>query len=223
MGQIRLLSKSVSDKIAAGEVVERPLSVVKELVENAVDAGAGAISVNITDGGVGEVCVTDNGSGIAKDDVNLAFEKHATSKISTERDLGFICTQGFRGEALSSIASVSVVEMRTKTKDADTGTFIRISGGRLDAVEPVGIPDGTSVCVRQLFFNVPARRKFLKKTSQEAAYVSDLVSRYILAYPEISFHYTSMGKRYTIARAAAALRQRSMPYTGMLLWTISSM
>jgi DNA mismatch repair protein MutL len=194
MGHIRLLSKSVSDKIAAGEVVERPLSVVKELVENAIDAGASAVSVNIADGGIGEVCVTDNGSGIPADEVELAFQKHATSKIYSEHDLGFISTQGFRGEALSSIAAVSVVDMKTKTKDSDAGTHVRISGSRVDSISPAGLPDGTAVCVRQLFFNVPVRRKFLKKPAQEAAYISDLMSRYILAFPEISFHYTSNGK-----------------------------
>ncbi len=194
MGQIRLLSKSVSDKIAAGEVVERPLSVVKELVENAIDAGASAVSVNITDGGVGEVCVTDNGCGIPANEVELAFQKHATSKIFSENDLGYINTQGFRGEALSSIAAVSVVDMKTKTKNAEMGTSVRISGTRIDGISPAGLPDGTAVCVRQLFFNVPARRKFLKKPAQEAAYISDLMSRFILAFPAISFHYTSGGK-----------------------------
>ena len=194
MREIKLLSKSISDKIAAGEVVERPLSVVKELVENAIDAGASAVSISITDGGVGEICVTDNGIGIAAGDVKLAFEKHATSKISTIRDLGYISTQGFRGEALSSIAAVSVVDMKTKRRSEEMGTHIRISGGRFDYARPVGLPDGTAVTVSNLFFNVPARLKFLKKASQEAAYVSDLVSRYILAFPEISFHYTSQGK-----------------------------
>lgn len=194
MGKIRLLSKSISSKIAAGEVVERPLSVVKELVENAIDAGASAISIDIADGGIKEICITDNGTGIASSDVKLAFEKHATSKIATENDLDYINTQGFRGEALSSIAAISVVEMRTKTKGEELGTHIKISGGRLDYVNPAGLPCGTSVSVSNLFFNVPARLKFLKKPSQEAAYVSDLVSRYILAFPTISFHYRSQGR-----------------------------
>ena len=194
MGQIRRLEKNVSDKIAAGEVVERPLSVVKELVENAIDAGSTAISVSITGGGIRQIVVTDNGSGIAGDDVSLAFEKHATSKIFTESDLAFISTQGFRGEALSSIASVSIVELKTKRKDEELGTVIRISGGRMDNINPAGLPDGTSVSVSNLFYNVPARLKFLKSESYEAAYVSDLMSRYILAFPEISFHYSSQGK-----------------------------
>ncbi len=194
MGEIKLLHKNVSNKIAAGEVVERPLSVVKELVENAIDAGAGAVSISITGGGINEICVTDNGSGIKTDDVCLAFEKHATSKIFSEKDLSNITTQGFRGEALSSIAAVSVVDMKTKTKDEDMGMHARISGGRRDYIEPAGLPDGTSVMVSNLFFNVPARLKFLKKPPQEAAIITDLISRYILAFPEISFHYTSQGK-----------------------------
>lgn len=194
MSKIRLLSKNISSKIAAGEVVERPLSVVKELVENAIDAGASAISIDITDGGIKEICVTDNGTGIDSSDVKLAFEKHATSKINTESDLNYINTQGFRGEALSSIAAIAVVEMRTKTKDEELGTHMRISGGRIDYINPSGLPGGTAVCVSNLFFNVPARLKFLKRAAQEAAYVSDLVSRYILDFPEISFHYRSQGK-----------------------------
>ncbi len=194
MGEIRKLSKSVSDKIAAGEVVERPLSVVKELIENAIDAGSSAVSISITGGGIKQIVVTDNGKGIAAEDVELAFEKHATSKISTEHDLNYISTQGFRGEALASIAAVSVVDMKTKQRDAELGTHIRVSGSRIDGITPAGLPDGTCVSVENLFFNVPARLKFLKSEQQEAAYVSDLVSRYILAYPEISFHYASNGK-----------------------------
>jgi len=194
MGQIRLLAKNVSDKIAAGEVVERPLSVVKELVENAIDAGSSAVSVSIQGGGIREIRVTDNGSGIAADDASLVFEKHATSKIFTEHDLNFISTQGFRGEALASISSVAVVELKTKRRDEELGSVIRVSGGRVDEVTPAGLPDGTAITVSNLFFNVPARLKFLKSESNEAAYVSDLISRYILAFPEISFHYTSQGK-----------------------------
>ncbi|MGE5493903.1 MAG: DNA mismatch repair endonuclease MutL [Burkholderiales bacterium] len=194
MNEIRLLPKSISDKIAAGEVVERPASVVKELVENAIDAKASAVSISISGGGIREISVADNGVGIASDDVRLAFEKHATSKLYTLGDLEYISTQGFRGEALSSIAAVSIAEMKTKRRDEETGTQIRVSGGRLDYAKPAGLPDGTSVNVSNLFYNVPARRKFLRKESQEAAYVSDLVSRYILAFPEISFHYTSEGK-----------------------------
>ena len=194
MGRIRLLAKNVSDKIAAGEVVERPLSVVKELVENAIDAGSSAISVSILGGGIREIRVADNGSGIAAEDASLVFEKHATSKIFTEQDLNFISTQGFRGEALASISSVAVVELKTKRRDEELGTIMRVSGGRVDEVSPAGLPDGTTIIVSTLFFNVPARLKFLKSEANEAAYVSDLISRYILAFPEISFHYTSQGK-----------------------------
>ncbi len=191
---IKKLPKNVSDKIAAGEVVERPLSVVKELVENAIDAGANAISINIIGGGIKQITVSDNGCGIGADEVSLAFEKHATSKISTERDLFLITTQGFRGEALSSIAAVSVVEMMTKRRDEEMGTHIHISCGRSSEIRPAGLPDGTTVTVSRLFCNVPARLKFLKSESKEAAYISDLVSRYILAFPNISFHYTSQQK-----------------------------
>lgn len=194
MGHIRLLAKNVSDKIAAGEVVERPLSVVKELVENAVDAGSSAISISILGGGIRQIRVADNGSGISADDAALVFEKHATSKIFSEQDLNFISTQGFRGEALASISSVAVVDLKTKRRDEELGTVMRVSGGRVDEVSPAGLPEGTSIIVSNLFFNVPARLKFLKSEANEAAYVSDLISRYILAFPEISFHYTSQGK-----------------------------
>jgi len=194
MGQIRRLPKSVTDKIAAGEVVERPLSVVKELVENAIDAGASAISVSIVDGGIREIRVTDNGSGISEEDAPLVFEKHATSKIFSEQDLNYISTQGFRGEALSTIAAVANVEIRTKRRDEELGVILRASGGRIEGTVPAGLPDGTSVTVSNLFFNVPARLKFLKNEATEAAYVSDLMSRYVLAFPEISFHYISQGK-----------------------------
>jgi len=194
MGEIRRLPKNVSDKIAAGEVVERPLSVIKELIENSIDAGASAVSISIMGGGIKQLCVTDNGKGIDAEDAELAFEKHATSKIATENDLHFINTQGFRGEALCSIAAVSVVDMKTKRREAELGTQIRVSGGRMDDISPAGLPDGTSVTVSNLFYNVPARLKFLKSEQQEASYISDLVSRYILVFPEISFHYTSQGK-----------------------------
>ncbi len=191
---IRVLDKNVSNKIAAGEVVERPLSVIKELVENAIDAQASAISIDIDEGGIKQMCVTDNGIGILSEEVLLAFEKHATSKISTINDLSHIITQGFRGEALSSIASVSVCDMKTKIKDEDAGTHVRITGGRVDFCKPAGLPGGTSITVSNLFYNVPARLNFLKKAGNEAAYISDLVSRYIMAFPEISFHYRSQGK-----------------------------
>ena len=204
---IKILDKSVSNKIAAGEVVERPVSVVKELVENSIDAGASAVSIDISEGGIKSIGITDNGSGIAADEVKIAFEKHATSKITTIRDLGHIVTQGFRGEALSSIAAVSVTDLRTKTHDEETGTHIRISGGRMDFCNPAGLPEGTSITVSNLFFNVPARRKFLKKPGQEAAYISDLISRYILSFPEISFHYKSSGRTIYHSPGSADLKE----------------
>lgn len=221
MGEIRKLEKSVYDKIAAGEVVERPVSVVKELVENAIDASASAVSVSIEGGGIRSLSVTDNGSGIRAEDVSLAFENHATSKISSVHDLERIHTQGFRGEALSSIAAVSSVEMKTKRRDEDTGTRIRISGGRTDDAVFAGLPDGTSVTVSNLFFNVPARLKFLKGEPQEAAMISDLVSRYILCYPEISFHYSSQGKTVYHSPGDGDLKHAVYSVYGDILDTIS--
>jgi DNA mismatch repair protein MutL len=220
MGEIRKLEKSVYDKIAAGEVVERPVSVVKELVENAIDAGASAVSVSIDGGGIRSITVTDNGSGIRAEDVSLAFEKHATSKIVSIHDLERIHTQGFRGEALSSIAAVSAVEMKTKRRDEEMGTRIRVSGGRMDDAVSAGLPDGTSVAVSNLFFNVPARLKFLKGEAQEAAMVSDLVSRYILCYPEISFHYASSGKKIYHSPGDGDLRHAIYAVYGDMLDTV---
>ena len=220
MGEIRRLERTVYDKIAAGEVVERPVSVVKELVENAIDAGASAVSVSIAGGGIRSIMVTDNGSGIRAEDVSLAFEKHATSKISTIHDLEMIHTQGFRGEALASIASVAVVEMKTKRSDEEMGTRIRIAGGRAEEPVLVGLPDGTSVTVSNLFFNVPARLKFLKAEVKEAAAVSDLMSRYILCYPEISFHYASNNKTIYHSSGDADLRHAIYAVYGDMLDTI---
>ncbi len=220
MGEIRKLEKSVYDKIAAGEVVERPVSVVKELVENSIDAGSSAVSVGIEGGGIRSMAVTDNGSGIRAEDVSLAFEKHATSKITSVHDLERIHTQGFRGEALSSIAAVSAVEMKTKRRDEETGTRIRVSGGRTDEAVSAGLPDGTSVTVSNLFFNVPARLKFLKGEAQEAALVSDLISRYILCYPEISFHYASQGKSVYHSPGDGDLRHAIYSVYGDILDTI---
>jgi len=220
MGEIRRLEKTVYDKIAAGEVVERPVSVVKELVENAIDAGASAVSINIVGGGIRSVTVTDNGSGIRAEDVSLAFEKHATSKIATIHDLERIHTQGFRGEALASIAAVCAVEMKTKRRDEEAGTRIRVSGGRDEEPVAAGLPDGTSITVSNLFFNVPARLKFLKGEAQEAAAISDLVSRYILCYPEVSFHYSSQGKTIYHSPGDGDLRHAIYAVYGDMLDTI---
>ena len=159
---INLLDKNTINKIAAGEVVDRPSSVVKELVENAIDAGATAITVEIKDGGISLIRITDNGCGIDKNEVRLAFLRHSTSKIKSAADLAGISSLGFRGEALSSISAVAQVELITKTKDALTGTRYQIDGGTEKVFEEVGAPDGTTFLVRNLFYNTPARRKFLK-------------------------------------------------------------
>ncbi len=189
MNQISLLSQDTIDKIAAGEVVERPASIVKELVENAVDAGANAVTVEIKDGGISLIRITDNGSGIPKDQVQVAFLRHATSKIRTVDDLLTSGTLGFRGEALSSIAAVCQVEMITKTAGSLTGVRYVIEGGVEKSLEEIGAPEGTTFLVRNLFYHTPARKKFLKSAATEAGYVSDLMERMALSHPEISFKF----------------------------------
>lgn len=193
MNKIKLLDNSTINKIAAGEVVERPGSVIKELVENAIDAGAGSITVEIKDGGTTFMRITDDGCGIPADQVKTAFLRHATSKIRTAEDLESVFSLGFRGEALASIAAVSKVEMVTKTRDSVVGTRIRINGGILDEIRPDGAADGTSITIEDIFYNVPARKKFLKKPSTEAGYISDVVMKFILGHPEISFKYINNG------------------------------
>jgi len=195
MGKINVLSTEISNKIAAGEVVERPASVVKELVENSIDAGADVITVEIKNGGISLIRVTDNGSGIAREDAGVAFLRHATSKISTSEDLEAIYTLGFRGEALSSIGAVSNVNLYTKRTEDAVGVCVSCHGGEISPCEDTGCPVGTTVEVRDLFFNTPARMKFLKRDQTEASYVSDLMVRYILAHPEISFKFISNGKQ----------------------------
>ena len=187
MSKIALLSQETIDKIAAGEVVERPSSVVKELVENAIDAGASAITVEIKEGGISLIRITDNGCGIPKEEVPLAFLRHSTSKIRSAEDLMCVHSLGFRGEALSSIAAVSRVEMITKPADALTGTRYVIEGSKEIADEEIGAPDGTTFLVRDLFYNTPARMKFMKKDSAEGAAVSGIVQHLALSHPEISF------------------------------------
>lgn len=184
---IRVLETHVAAKIAAGEVVERPASVVKELVENSLDAGASRVIVEVEGGGTGLIRVTDNGSGIAGDEVDLAFHRHATSKIASVPDLDSIGTLGFRGEALASIAAVSRMSLVTQTQDAPAGREVRLEWGRIVKSGAQGCPTGTSVSVQGLFENLPARRKFLKSPSAETGRISDLVSRYALAYPEVQF------------------------------------
>ena len=189
MKRIEVLDKSTIDKIAAGEVVERPSSVVKELVENAIDAGATAVAVEIKDGGTSLIRITDNGSGIEKNEVKTAFLRHATSKIRNAEDLLSISSLGFRGEALSSIAAVSQVELITKTSPDFTGSRYRIEGGAEVGLEEIGAPDGTTFLIRNLFYNVPARKKFLKSNQTEAGYISDLMEKMALSRPDISFKF----------------------------------
>ena len=189
MGAIKKLDISVSNKIAAGEVVERPASVVKELVENSIDAGSTSITVEIKDGGIQNIRVVDNGGGISASDAVIAFDRHTTSKIEKADDLNVIITMGFRGEALSSIAAVSQVELTSRTADSDSGFRVINHGGIVTEAKEYASPEGTVISVNNLFYNTPARRKFLKKPSIEASYITDIMSRYILGYPEISFRY----------------------------------
>lgn len=194
MAEIHVLDDNTIDKIAAGEVVERPSSVVKELVENAMDAGATAITVEIKEGGIEFIRVTDNGGGIEKSQVRNAFLRHATSKISQVKDLQTLQSLGFRGEALSSIAAVSKVEIVTKTAGNMTGIRYCLEGGRETELEEVGAPDGTTFIVRNLFFNTPVRRKFLKTAMTEGSYITDLLEHLALSRPEISFKYVINGQ-----------------------------
>ena len=189
MSIIHVLNNETINKIAAGEVVERPANVVKELVENSIDSGANAITVEIKDGGISFIRVTDNGSGIDKEDVKEAFLRHATSKINDASDLNIIGTLGFRGEALSSIAAVSQVELLTKTNDDIIGTQYIIEGGKEIGIKDIGIPGGTTIIVRNIFFNTPARRKFLKSAITEGGYIADILEHLALANPDISFKF----------------------------------
>lgn len=194
MRSIRLMSKSLSEKIAAGEVVERPGSIVKELCENSIDAGSTAVTVEIKQGGISYIRITDNGSGIVADEVELAFMRHSTSKMYSEEELFNIESLGFRGEALASIAAVSQLRMTTRVRQADSGMLAELSGGEITLLQETGCPYGTSITVTNLFFNTPARRKFLKKPAQEAAYIGDIVSRLILSHPAISFRLIQDGR-----------------------------
>lgn len=190
---IKVLDQATVNKIAAGEVVERPCSVVKELVENAIDAGATAVTIEIKDGGTSLIRITDNGAGIEKEEVPTAFVRHATSKIITIEDLLSVSSLGFRGEALASIAAVSQVECITKTAHALTGIRYEIHGSSEIASEEIGAPTGTTIIVRNLFYNVPARKKFLKTAMTEGSYVTELVTRLSLSHPEVSFKYIVNG------------------------------
>lgn len=189
MSKIALLTQDTIDKIAAGEVVERPSSVVKELVENAIDAKATAITIEIKEGGISFIRISDNGCGIDKSEVSLAFLRHSTSKIRSVEDLLSVSSLGFRGEALSSIAAVSRVELITKTPDSLTGVRYQIEGSKELAFEEIGAPDGTTFLVKDLFYNTPARKKFLKSAQTEGSYIADMVEKLALSHPDISFKF----------------------------------
>ena len=195
MPKINLLPKNVAELIAAGEVVERPSSVIKELVENSIDAGATIVTVEIQRGGITYIRVTDNGCGIDHADVPMAFLRHATSKISTGDDLDAIATLGFRGEALAAVSSVARVEMLTATKGADFGTHYRIEGGEETQYDEIGCPEGTTIIIRDIFYNTPARMKFLKKDVSEANACAAVIDRIALSHPEVSFKFIRDGKQ----------------------------
>jgi DNA mismatch repair protein MutL len=214
MSKIRLLPDHVSNQIAAGEVVERPASVAKELVENAIDAGATRITIDVEAGGRRLLKVSDDGEGMIRDDAVLAFERHATSKISTTQDLESIATLGFRGEALASIASVARVELVTRIEDAASASRVVIEGGRMRDVKDAAHPRGTTISVRDLFFNVPARRKFLRSEATESFHLTNLVTHYALAHPEIAFTLTNNGREVLRASPANDLRERAYQVFG---------
>ena len=208
MGRIRQLPPELSNQIAAGEVVERPASVVKELVENAIDAGATRVAITIELGGKKLIRVDDDGMGMDAEDARLAIERHATSKIRSSSDLDGIRTLGFRGEALPSIASVSRFRLRTRERGSESGTEVRVEGGQNLTVAEVGAPEGTSIEVADLFYNLPARRKFLKSDAAESAQISKLVTQLALCYPEVGFSLTSAGRRAIEWPPAASLADR---------------
>jgi DNA mismatch repair protein MutL len=199
MGRIHVLSEDVANKIAAGEVVERPASVVKELLENALDAGATRVRVNIEGGGKKLIQIIDNGCGMVRDDAMLAFERHATSKLLRAEDLLSVATLGFRGEALPSIASVSRLRLETRAAEEPSGTVIEIAGGKILKIEEAGLPFGTSIGVRDLFFNTPARKKFLKAESTELSHIASLVTHYALAHPDKHWELHSLTNTMLIA------------------------
>jgi DNA mismatch repair protein MutL len=208
MGKIHQLPPDLANQIAAGEVVERPASVIKELVENSIDAGARRISISVELGGKKLIQVEDDGEGMAPEDARLAIERHATSKIARADDLERIATLGFRGEALPSIASVSHFALRTRARGAGTGTEVRVNGGAVSSVSEVGMPEGTAVHVADLFYNLPARRKFLKSDAAESAQVSRVVTQLALGYPEVGFTLTSSGRKVLQCPPVSTLRDR---------------
>ncbi len=214
MNKIKILSDNLANQIAAGEVVERPASVIKELVENAIDAGAKRVQIDVELGGRRLMRVSDDGGGMLRDDAILAFERHATSKISTLEDLAAIGTLGFRGEALASIASVAKVELITKVEDRDEATRVAIEGGRLIDVKDSARAAGTTISVRDLFFNTPARRKFMRSEVTENYHLTSIVTHYALAHPEIAFTLTSNGREVVRVSPAKDLRERAFQIFG---------
>lgn len=194
MGNIVLLDELTINKIAAGEVVERPASVIKEMIENSIDAGANNIIIEIKNGGISYIRITDNGKGIEKDDMEIAFERHATSKIRSAEDLKQVKSMGFRGEALASIASISNVEVISKTINEQIGNKIIVEAGKVLLFEEAGCGVGTTITVKNLFFNTPVRYKFLKKDYTESGYIEDAVTRLALIHPEIAFKLINSGK-----------------------------
>ncbi|HEU4509397.1 MAG TPA: DNA mismatch repair endonuclease MutL [Pyrinomonadaceae bacterium] len=214
MSKIRVLADHVANQIAAGEVVERPASVAKELVENSIDAGATRITIEIEAGGRRLLKVADDGEGMVRDDAVLAFERHATSKIRESEDLAAIGTLGFRGEALASIASVARVELTTCVEDANVASRVTIEGGRMRDVKDAAHPRGTTIVVRDLFFNIPARRKFLRSEATETYHLTNLVTHYALAHPEIAFTFVNNGREIVRAAQAKDLRERAYQIFG---------
>jgi DNA mismatch repair protein MutL len=208
MGRIHVLPEHVANKFAAGEVVERPASVVKELLENALDAGSTRIKIQIEAGGKKLIQITDDGCGMVRDDALLAFERHATSKIKNAEDLLNISTLGFRGEALPSIASVCRFKLETRAADQDSGTIVELTGGKIFRVEEAGLPAGTSITIRDLFFNTPARKKFLKAESTELSHIASLVTHYALAHPDKHFELHSMSNAVLVAPPVASYSDR---------------
>ena len=214
MGRLQVLPENIANLIAAGEVVQRPASVVKELVENAVDAGADKIAVVVTDSGRTLIQVIDNGSGMSAEDARLCFERHATSKVASAEDLQAILTYGFRGEALASIAAVSDVTLRTRTRDDDLGTQVTVTGGKITEVKETAAPEGSNFCVRNLFYNTPARRKFLKTDSVEARHIIEEFQRVALTRPGVGFSLTMNGKDVYNLKPAKSLKYRVLGLLG---------
>ncbi len=211
---IRVLDAATVGRIAAGEVVERPSSIAKELIENSLDAGATSITVEIKDGGIDYLRVTDNGCGIAPEDARIAFENHATSKIASGDSLSDILTLGFRGEALPSIAAVARVSMTTRQKGRDSGLKLQIEGGRITDVSEAGCPEGTTIVVRDLFFNTPVRRGFLKKPTTEAGVIADMLARLILGNPGTSMRFISNGRTVYHSHGDGDIRHAALAIYG---------